>query len=271
MLAARLPFPAGPPSGNEAGRPTPAGRTMMLHPGKRSRFVPLLVPLLAAAIGACSGGGGGGGSGGGGGQFKLLSLNVPQQSVWPLNQRMVFEFNKAVDAATVSFNSIVIQGSNGVPVTGTFFVDPCSPGTRLVFQPTCPTDAALTTGGFQPNAITYTLTLLTGVGPTVLRATDGDPLMQGASVIFRSPLPPFEPPLADPDPASPPFPTVTAPDPGLPLSLNLFSEPIEAIDVSFDQSLDPDPANVSLSKFVLEFEDPASPGTFVEIPRTVTL
>ncbi|MGH7149239.1 MAG: hypothetical protein ACREIU_01000, partial [Planctomycetota bacterium] len=90
-------------------------------------------------------------------------------------------------------------------------------------------------------------------------------------VIFRTPLPPFEPPLADPDPSSPPFPTVTAPDPALPLSLNLFSDPIEAIDVSFDQSLDPDPTNVNLANFVLEFEDPANPGTFVAIPRTVTL
>ncbi len=242
----------------------------MLHPGKRSRFVTLSLPLLAAAIGAC-GGGGGGGSGGGAGQFRLLSVNVPEASVWPLNQRMVFDFNKPLDLGTVSFNSIVIQGSNGVPVTGTFFVDPCAPGTRLVFQPTCPTDSALVTGGLQPNAITYTLTLLTGVGPTVLRATDGDPLMEGASVIFRTPIPPFEPPLADPDPTSPPFPTVTAPDPGVPLPLNLFSDPIESFDVSFDQSLDPAPSNVSLENFVLEFSDPANPGTFVEIPRTVTL
>ncbi len=225
--------------------------------------------VLAAALCGCGGGGGGGGSSAG--QFRLVSLNVLDGAVWPLNRRIHFTFNKPVDPSTVSFNSIVLQGSNGVPVTGTFFVDPCSDGLGLVFQPTCPTDAALLTAGFQPNAITYTLTVLTGVGPTVLRATDGDPLMEGASVVFRTPLPPIEAPLADPDPANPPAPSVAAPDPGLPLPLNLFTDPLGSFEVSFDQSLDPDPTNVDAAHFVLEFEEPAGSGSYAPMPRTVAL
>ncbi len=236
----------------------------------RSGCGPFAVAVLAAALGACGGGGGGGG-GSVGGQFRLVSLNVPDGAVWPLNQRIHFTFNKPVDPSSVSFSSIVLQGSSGVPVTGTFFVDPCSDGLGLVFQPTCPTDAALLTAGFQPNAVTYTLTLVTGVGPTVLRSTDGDPLMEGATVVFRTPLPPLEPPLADPDPANPPTPTVASPDPALPLPLNLFSDPLGTFEVSFDQSLDPAPTNLDPANFVLEFEEPAGSGSYVPIPRTVAL
>src|SRR5213594_3968597 len=169
-------------------------RTTVLFSRMPFRPGPLVLPLLAAALCACGGGGGGGGGGASAGPFRLESINVSNGAVWPLNERMVFTFNRPVDASSVSFGSIVIQGQNGVPVTGTFFVDPCSGGRGLVFQPTCPTDAALTTGGLQPNAITYTLSVVTGVGPTVLRSTDGAPLAAGASVTFRTPLPPFEPP-----------------------------------------------------------------------------
>src|SRR5262245_21424349 len=242
---------------------------MRRHP-MRSGSARLPLALLATALSACGGGGGGGG-GSGGGQFRLLSLNVANGAVWPLNQLIFFTFNKPVDPSTVSFNSIVFQGSDAVPVTGTFFLDPCSDGRGLVFQPTCPTDAALLTAGLQPNAVTYTLTLLTGAGPTVLRSTDGDPLMEGASVVFRTPLPPFEPLLADPDPDPPPAPTVTAPDPALPLPLTLFSDPLGSFDVAFDQSLDPAPSNSDAAHFVLEFEEPAGSGSYVPIPRTVAL
>jgi hypothetical protein len=53
--------------------------------------------------------------------------------------------------------------------------------------------------------------------------------------------------------------------------LNLFTEPVSPIVVTFDQSLDPASGNVDLDHFVLEYESPAGSGTWVEIPRAVEL
>ena len=231
-------------------------------------FPSLLVgSLLACAIAwvpACGSGGGGGG--GGVGQFRLTATNVTPNQVWEINRRIVFTFNKPVNPASVSFNSISFAGSNTVPVTGSFFVDPCSGGRSVVFQPACPLTGDVTQGGLVP-AVTYTVNVPSGNTPTVLRSTDGDFLAQGTTFGFRAPIPGIEPVFIDPNPA-PPTPSASV---SSPFGLNLFTEPAAPIVVTFDQSLDPAAGNVDEAHFVLEYEDPPGSGTWVEIPRTVAL
>ncbi|HET6205116.1 MAG TPA: hypothetical protein VFI25_20170, partial [Planctomycetota bacterium] len=65
----------------------------MACPRTRLRFGFLGLGALAAGLCSCGGGGGGGGGGGSVGQFRLLSVNVTNGAVWPLNQRIVFTFN----------------------------------------------------------------------------------------------------------------------------------------------------------------------------------
>src|SRR5437867_11765848 len=112
-----------------------------MPPLRSPRFpFPFLAPILLAA---CSGGGGGGA---GAGPFVLTGVNVGNNQVWPLNRAIVFTFSHRVNPATVDFASITITSAGFPPVTGTFFVDPCSDGSVVVFQPDCPSSDALAAG-----------------------------------------------------------------------------------------------------------------------------
>src|SRR5262245_51643799 len=163
-------------------------------PRPRSPRIPvsLLGPVLLAA---CSGGGGGGG--GGGGAFVLTGTNLSNNQIWPLNRPIVFTFNHRVEASTANFASVTFSSLAAPGVTGSFFVDPCSDGSVLVFQADCPSNAGLDDGGFKPGGITYTLTVLSGGGPNVLRDTGGKKLSSGITITFKSPTIPIDPAFFD--------------------------------------------------------------------------
>ncbi|HKB17163.1 MAG TPA: hypothetical protein VKF62_13940, partial [Planctomycetota bacterium] len=153
----------------------------------------------------------------------------------------------------------------GIPVVGSTFVDPCSDGRTLVFQPLCPTDAEASNGGLRPGAF-YALTLRAGEDLGAVRSVHGRSLRAPATVDFRSPDPATEPLFVDARPGVPPTPSATVP---ASLGLNLFTVPLEPLLASFDQPLDASRANLDLVR--LEFEDPPDSGTFLEIPGVATL
>ncbi|HET6202086.1 MAG TPA: Ig-like domain-containing protein [Planctomycetota bacterium] len=237
-------------------------------PRLRSPRGPLFV-VASFLLAACSGGGGGGA---GGGPFVLTGTNVSNNVVWPLNRAIVFTFSHRVDPATVDFASVPITSAASPPVTGTFFVDPCSDGSVVVFQPDCPSNDALDDGGLKPGGVNYTLTVRSGAGPNVIQDTGGKRLASGITVNFKSPTPPVEQPLIDPQPAGPPVPSPL----GLAsIGLNTFTAPVNPILVTFDQPVDPRSSNLNAQTpspaVQLQFEDPPFSGAWILVPSTLTL
>ncbi len=226
---------------------------------------PLLAPVLLAA---CSGGGGGAG---GGGAFVLTGTNITNNQVWPLNRPIVFTFNHPVQASSANFASITFSSAVN-PVTGTFFVDPCSDGSVLFFQPDCPSNASLDNGAFLPGGFTYTLTVLSGGGPNVLRDTGGKRLASGITINFKSPTIPVDPPFFDVEPFGPPVGSMTD---LASIPFNAFTAPVEPILVTFDQPIDPRPSNLATPTgepvVQLQFEEPPASGTWILVPSTLTL
>ncbi|MCI0586644.1 MAG: hypothetical protein L0323_07375 [Planctomycetes bacterium] len=217
------------------------------------------IVLLTAAFVACSR------DGSDAGRLRLLSTNVADGGVWPLNRAMEFRFNQRIDPDSVSAQSILFLSSDGIPVVGATFVDPCSDGKTLVFQPLCPTDTEASNGGLRPGTFNA-LTLLAGEDLGAVRSIHGRALRAPVTIDFRSPDPATEPLFVDARPGAPPSPSAAVPSP---LGLNLFTAPLEPILVVFDQPIDPTQANLDL--LLLEFEDPAASGTFLAIPSVATL
>ena len=216
------------------------------------------IVLLTAAFVACSR------DGSDAGRLRLLSTNVTDGGVWPLNRAMEFRFNQPIDPDSVSAQSILFLSSDGIPVVGATFVDPCSDGKTLVFQPLCPTDTEASNGGLRPGAFNA-LTLLAGGDLGAVRSTHGRALRAPVTIDFRSPDPATEPLFVDARPGAPPSPSAAV---SSPLGLNLFTAPLEPLLVSFDQPIDPAQANLDL--LLLEFEDPPGSGTFLAIPSVAT-
>ncbi len=237
-------------------------------PRPRSPRLPLsfLGPALFAA---CSGGGGGSG---GGGAFVLTGTNISNNQIWPLNRPIVFTFNHPVQASSANFASITFASLSAPGVTGSFFVDPCSDGSVLVFQPDCPSNAALDDGGFKPGGINYTLTVLSGGGANVLRDTGGKKLASGITITFKSPTVPVDPAFFDVEPFGPPVGSMTD---LVSVPLNTFTAPAEPILVKFDQPIDPRPSNLATPTgepvVQLQFEEPPASGTWLLVPSTLTL
>lgn len=96
---------------------------------------------LAVSLGllaACGGGGGGTGQG----AFRVVSVSVPNGARWSINRPIDLRFDRAVDLATVSFNTIQVVDTGGYSATGVFEAgrngtldDP----TVVRFRPRCPT------------------------------------------------------------------------------------------------------------------------------------
>ncbi|MGH7149553.1 MAG: Ig-like domain-containing protein, partial [Planctomycetota bacterium] len=199
------------------------------------------------------------------GRLRLLATNISDGAVWPLNRPMEFRFNQPIDPDSVSSQSILFLSSDGIPVVGTTFVDPCSDGRSLVFQPLCPTDAEASNGGLRPGVF-YALTLLAGEDLGAVRSVHGRALRAPVTVDFRAPDAATEPLFVDARPGSPPSPSASVP---ATLGLNLFTAPLEPLLVAFDQPIQPSIAN--LLHLRLDFEDPPGSGTFLALPRVATL
>ncbi|HKB14461.1 MAG TPA: hypothetical protein VKF62_00265, partial [Planctomycetota bacterium] len=202
----------------------------------------------------------------------LTGTNISNNQIWPLNRPIVFTFNHRVEASSANFASITFGSLAAPGVTGTFFVDPCSDGSVLMFQPACPTNTGLDDGGFKPGGITYTLTVRSGGGPNVLRDTGGKQLASGITINFKSPTSPPDPPFFDIRPFGPPVGSI----PNLAsIPLNTFTAPAEPIVVTFDQPIDPRPSNLTTATgepiVQLQFEEPPASGTWLLVPSTLTL
>ena len=238
----------------------------MLRPRSPRVLVSVLGPVLLAA---CSGGGGGSG---GGGAFVLTGTNISNNQIWPLNRPIVFTFNHQVQASSANFASITFSSLQAPGVTGSFFVDPCSDGSVLQFQPDPPSNAGLDDGGFKPGGITYTLTVLSGGGPNVLRDTGGKQLASGITITFKSPTVPVDPAFFDVEPFGPPVGSMAD---LVSIPLNTFTAPAEPILVKFDQPIDPRPSNLATPTgepvVQLQFEEPPASGTWLLVPSTLTL
>ncbi|HET6205123.1 MAG TPA: Ig-like domain-containing protein [Planctomycetota bacterium] len=206
--------------------------------------------------------------GGGGRRLRLLSTSLPADGVLRLNEPIAFHFNERIDPDSISPLSLGFLSSNGAPVVGTAFVDPCSGGKSLVFQPACPTDDAYSNGGLQPGAVYYAVTVPGGHDLGAPRALDGDTLRASETFSFRTPDPAIEALFADANPLGPPQPSASLPPAIL---INAFTDPAQPLLVSFDQPLDPASSNLSPARFVLDFEEPLGSGSFVEAPREVVL
>lgn len=143
---------------------------------------------LAVSLGllaACGGGGGGTGQG----AFRVVSVSVPNGARWSINRPIDLRFDRAVDLATVSFNTIQVVDTGGYSATGVFEAgrngtldDP----TVVRFRPRCPTREDLADAGLAPGR-EYTLTVVGGSAGVGLRSTAGDLLLEGRVVTFRTP------------------------------------------------------------------------------------
>ena len=150
----------------------------------------LVLAVSLAWIAGCAGG-----SSDGDGDSSDLSveqISVTQDAPWKINRPIDIEFNKDVDIATVSLNTITIQNVSGITATGSFGYAPRADGSLarnvIRFQPTCPKRADNSDAGLRPGT-TYTLHVLgsTSGGVTVL-ATDGSPVTLSRSVTFSTPV-----------------------------------------------------------------------------------
>ncbi|HEX6885447.1 MAG TPA: Ig-like domain-containing protein [Planctomycetota bacterium] len=255
--------------------------------------------LALMAASACSGGGGG--STAGTTSFQLLHTSVQDGAVWPLNLELTFTFTEPLDFATVSANTVQIRSSAHVPAIGEFQLrDPFT----LVFQPACPTRVDLADAGLQPGE-TYLLRLPgQNTAANVLRSINGIPLGIQQQRTFSTPTS-TQPGLAFRDLVpGPPLPVVRAQgsaeteathvelggdpgrrvhferapggelvlsQPGFEMPLNLYSDASSsvAVQVVFDQPVNPSPTNISSSRIGLEFQD--NGGVWRRIATRVTL
>jgi hypothetical protein len=147
----------------------------------RSPLRGLVFPSLLGCLAlACGGGGGGGGSS----TFEV-TISIQENQEVRLNQEIVFTFSAPVDFSTVSQNTINIRSTTGIPATGTYSK---RGDTRVVFQPSCPTDDLLTNGGFQLG-LQYEVIVFgrsAGAANTV-KSTRGEPVGFTQSRRFRTP------------------------------------------------------------------------------------
>ena len=213
--------------------------------------------LFLLLFGSCGGGGGGAGSAGGGvGAFQALVVNMEEGAVWELNRPIRIEFNHALDPQSVNFGSVILRPVSsavlGRPVTGSFELEAGSSDRVLVFQPTCPTNAASDNGGFVPGGHQYELMLPTqaSFGASVLRDRAGRPLALGLQRRFRTPTPPGQPLFLDLVPGPPAITSVTWPE-----GLNLFTRPDPVVRIEFNQPIDGGELNLSGENLYILYAD----------------
>ena len=145
---------------------------------------------------------------------------MAQGAIWELNREIVFEFNEAVDFASVSLNTINIQSEAGEPASGSFAfarVDADGDGqaelvdeTVLIFTPKCPSRSDFADAGLLPGGVPYRLTVdgIDSGSPNVVRSTTNRPLEQSQTRRFRTPVAIDPALLFVDDVAGPPMPIV---------------------------------------------------------------
>ncbi|MEE8466809.1 MAG: hypothetical protein V3T22_00040, partial [Planctomycetota bacterium] len=157
---------------------------------------PMRTPVLrtlglatALLLAACSGGSSSSATSSSG--FRITDISVKSGQEWKLNRPIDITFNRDVDFATVSLNTIRVADEQGNGATG-FFSRPSAangePDPRRVrFQPACPTREDNSDAGLQPFN-SYVLTVRgSQVGGLTVRSTAGDVLHVGKLVTFHTP------------------------------------------------------------------------------------
>jgi len=192
------------------------------------------------------------------GTFEALTSNISDGDIWSLNRPIQIVFSSSIDPASVGFSSVILRPTDadnlGSPVTGTFTLKSDSVGNAnrvIVFTPSCPTNAANDNGGLIPGGKNYELVLPTlgNNGSAILRDTQGHQLAIGLSRRFKTPV--FgEPLFADTTVGPPAFDSVT-----LPNSLGLLSHGITEIIVGFNQSINPNPANLAGDRLFVQYSN----------------
>ncbi|MBL8899198.1 MAG: hypothetical protein JNM84_16280, partial [Planctomycetes bacterium] len=203
---------------------------------------------------------------------------------WAANRPIELRFDRPIDFGTVGPETVrIFELGSGVPARGRYALAEDGEGRVLLFQPSCPLDAALRDTGLARGA-RYRLALPGGKGPRarVVRSRDGAPLSLGRvldfdieddpSRAFVDPLPGAgprviaaslgsEPIFPDPRPGTHSEPFVIA--------ANTFAEPAEPLVLHFDQPLHPRAANFSASNLRLALRD--AQGVEVPVPVHTTL
>ena len=225
--------------------------------------------LLAVA---CSKGGSGSDLGG----FQLTRISLLDNAVWKVNQEIEFSFSQEVDFSTVSLNTISIQSAAGTPATGTFF-QRADPGRstinafKVIFQPSCPTQANFSDAGLVPGGVPYLIRVLgsTSGAANTVRSSTGGPL--AVTQVRNFTTEESTDAFLDEKPGEPPAVTLAQiqigaqlfelfpdQDPLLPqIPVNPFSTAAEQVSVllDFDQALNPEASNISSSLMHFELAD----------------
>ena len=217
--------------------------------------------LLATALLPSCGGSSSGTSGtASSGPFEVLSSTLAEGDVWALNRPIDLVFNHPVDPDSISFSSIILkpvsQAILSQPVTGSFSILDGFDGKVVRFTPACPTNEALSNGGFVPGGFEYTLTLpssSTGNGLSVLRDDQNRPLSIGLTRNFTTP--PIGEPLFIDSVLGPPR-LVNRQAGDFPTGLNLFSDQDGAFVVRFDQPIDSSAANLNTDRVYFLYSEP---------------
>jgi len=219
--------------------------------------------LISAALTSCGGGSsgnGGSGSSESSGPFEVLSSTLAEGDVWALNRPIDLVFNHPVDPASISFSSVILKPTSAAilsqPVTGSFSLLDGFNGTVVRFTPACPSNEALSNGGFVPGGFSYTLTLpseSSGLGLSVLRDDQGRALSIGLTRNFTTPL--VGEPLFIDSVLGPPQ-LVAREEGDFPAGLNLFAETPDSFVVRFDQPIETSPTNLSSTRLFFLYSEP---------------
>jgi hypothetical protein len=273
-------------------------RPLPMHALRLTTGASLLLAGLLTVASGCSGGGESAVFQTAGGDFFAIRSAPTGGAEAKLNDPVTIDFTTPVDLSSADLNAVQFQVFNlaGQPlqeqVTGTFSVgtspNDTTPGRRLIFTPSFPTDDDYTNGGFRP-ARRYTVTLSSGSGATgtVIADVRNRGLQRPLSFSFRTPESTEIGQLfRDVSFGGPRVLSVetTPRDADDRVLLNEFGgDPVE-VRVRFDQPLDPasnnlpiaisaDPlvrASQSRGRIYLRYDDPDVPGT-AWVPATVDL
>lgn len=219
------------------------------------------------------------------GGFQLVSISVPEGTIWKINKAIEMRFNAEVDLLSVVFGSTIqIQTPGGQSAFGKLAyktVGGVEDRTTLVFQPFCPTLSDLSDAGFKPGGTAYKIFLpgkASGAGFTI-KSLGGVALETAQTRNFTTPNS-FDPTVVFADTAiGPPafvsaqvqigsqapidLATPSTPVPGL-LPLNFYSDSEERLTyiVQLNQAVDPSSSNINDTNVRIEFDaDPDPVGT----------